>query len=196
MTLSEVTSVWGVSAVAILDCSLNVYACDQQKALTMPAHSVAANCNNSQATQNITMHEFLQNQPTVRWKWIKFVHFKWADFDTVLHHTHLCSTSKHFAECDCSFFVEYCIYQSGIWSQQHFLLCKKHQCRLQNTWNKTNAKRICEADFQQQQQRNKSVFNITQTHTPGKQSALTESRFVFSLLHCSLHEASHHLLMI
>ena len=26
MTLSEVTSVWGVSTVAILDCSLNVYA--------------------------------------------------------------------------------------------------------------------------------------------------------------------------
>jgi len=40
---SEVTSVWGVSAVAILDCSLNVYACSRQKALTMPAYCVAAN---------------------------------------------------------------------------------------------------------------------------------------------------------
>ena len=33
MTFSEVTSVWGVSAVAILDRSLNVYACGRQKAL-------------------------------------------------------------------------------------------------------------------------------------------------------------------
>ena len=30
VTFSEVTSVWGVSAVAILDCSLNVYACGRQ----------------------------------------------------------------------------------------------------------------------------------------------------------------------
>ena len=49
VTFSEVTSVWGVSAVAILDCSLNVYACGRQKALTVPAYCVAANCNNSQA---------------------------------------------------------------------------------------------------------------------------------------------------
>ena len=45
-TFSEVTSVWGVSAVAILDCSFNVYACGRQKALTMPAYCVAASCNN------------------------------------------------------------------------------------------------------------------------------------------------------
>ena len=68
VTFSEVTSVLGVSAVAILDCSLNVYACGRQKALTMPAYCVAANCNNSQATQSITMHEFPQNQPDVRRK--------------------------------------------------------------------------------------------------------------------------------
>ena len=104
MTFSEVTSVWGVSAVAILDCSLNVYACDRQKALTMPADCVAANCNNSQATQNITMHQFLWNQPDVRRKWIKFVHFKRADKP---HHTHLCS--EHFAECDFTNFIEYYI---------------------------------------------------------------------------------------
>ena len=35
-----------VSAVAILDCSLNVYACGRQKALTMPTYYVAVNCNN------------------------------------------------------------------------------------------------------------------------------------------------------
>ena len=81
VTFSEVTSVWGVSAVAILDCSLNVYACGRQKALTMPAYCIAANCNNSQAAQSITMHEFPRNRPAVRRKWIKFVRFKRADFD-------------------------------------------------------------------------------------------------------------------
>ena len=44
VTFSKVTSVWEVSAVAILDCSLNVYACGRQKAVTMPAYCVAANC--------------------------------------------------------------------------------------------------------------------------------------------------------
>ena len=74
-------SVWGVSAVAILDCSLNVYACGRQKALTMPAYCVAANCNNSQATQSINRHAFPRNRPAVRRKWVKFVQFKRADFD-------------------------------------------------------------------------------------------------------------------
>ena len=81
MSFLEVMSVWGVSAIAILDCSLNVYACGQQKALTMPAYCVAANCNNSQATQSIIMHEFPRNRPIVKQKWVKFVQFKWADFD-------------------------------------------------------------------------------------------------------------------
>ena len=67
---SEVTLVWGVGAVAILDCSLNVYACGRQKALTIPAYCVAANCNNSQATQSITRHEFPRNRPAVRRKWV------------------------------------------------------------------------------------------------------------------------------
>ena len=40
---------------------------------TMPAYCIAANCNNSQATQSITMHE-------LRRKWVKFVQFKQADF--------------------------------------------------------------------------------------------------------------------
>ena len=70
----------GSRAVAVLDCSLNVYACGRQKALTMPAYCVAANCNNSQATQTITMHEFSRNRPAVRRKWVKFVQFKRADF--------------------------------------------------------------------------------------------------------------------
>ena len=79
----EVTSVWGVSAVAILDRSLNVYVCGRQKALTMPAYCVAANCNNSQATQSMTMHEFPRNRPALRRKWVKFVQFKRADLDAV-----------------------------------------------------------------------------------------------------------------
>ena len=78
-------SVWGVSAVAILDCSLNVYACGQQKALTMPAYRVSANCNNPQATQSIAMHEFPRNRPAVRQKWLTFVQFTQADFDAALH---------------------------------------------------------------------------------------------------------------
>ena len=72
---------WGVSGVAILDCSLNVYMCGRQKVLTMLAYCIAANCNNSQATQSITMHEFPRNRPAVRRKWVKFVQFKRADFD-------------------------------------------------------------------------------------------------------------------
>ena len=51
------------------------------KALTMPAYCVAANCNNSQATQSITVHEFSRNRPAVKRKWVKSVQFKRADFD-------------------------------------------------------------------------------------------------------------------
>ena len=69
---------------AILDCSLNVYACGRQKALTVPAYCVATNCNNLQATQSITMHEFPRNRPAVRRKWVKFVQFKRAEFDAAL----------------------------------------------------------------------------------------------------------------
>ena len=56
------------------------------------------NCNNSQTTPGITMHEFPRNQPAVRLKWIKFIQFKWADFLAALHHAHLCS--EHFSDCD------------------------------------------------------------------------------------------------
>ena len=42
----EVTSVWGVSAVAILDSSVNCVCVRSTKKLTMPAYCVAANCNN------------------------------------------------------------------------------------------------------------------------------------------------------
>ena len=98
VTFSEVTSVWGISAVAILDCSLNVYACGRQKALTMPTYCVAANRNNSQATQSITMYEFQRNRPAVRRKWVKFVQLNELTLMLRLSHAHLCG--KHFAECD------------------------------------------------------------------------------------------------
>ena len=57
----------------------------------MPAYCVAANCNNSQTTPGITMHELPRNWPTVRRKWIKLIQFKRADFLAAPHRAHLCS---------------------------------------------------------------------------------------------------------
>ena len=91
-------SVWEVSAVAILDSSVNCVCVWSMKKLTMLAYCVATNCNNSQTTPGITMHELPRNQPAVRRKWIKFIQFKRADFLAAPHHAHLCS--KHFSECD------------------------------------------------------------------------------------------------
>ena len=48
VTFSEVTSVWGIIAVAILDCSLNVYACSWQKALP---------CQPTVLQQTVTTHK-------------------------------------------------------------------------------------------------------------------------------------------
>ena len=92
-------SVWGVSAVAILD-SVNCVCVWSTKKLTMPAYCVAANCNNSQTTPGITMHELPRNRPAVRRKWIEFIQFKRADFLAAPHHAHLCS--ERFSECDFS----------------------------------------------------------------------------------------------
>ena len=77
------------------------------KKLTMLAYCVAANCNNSQTTPGITMHELPCNQPAVRRKWIKFIQFKRADFLAASHHAHLCS--EHFSECDFANPMEYCM---------------------------------------------------------------------------------------
>ena len=101
----EVTSVWGVSAVAILDSSVNCVCVWSTKKLTMPAYGVAANCNNSQTTSGITMLELPRNRPAVRRKWIKFIQFKRADFLAAPHHAHLCS--EHFSECDFANRMEY-----------------------------------------------------------------------------------------
>ena len=99
------TSVWGVSAVAILDSSVNCVCVWSTKRLTMPAYCVAANCNNSQTTQGITMHELPRSRPPVRRKWIKFIQFKRAGFLAAPHHAHLCS--EHFSECDFANPMEY-----------------------------------------------------------------------------------------
>ena len=58
------------------------------KKLPMPAYCVAANCNNSQTTPGITMHELPRNRPAVRRMWIKFIQFKRADFLAAPHHAH------------------------------------------------------------------------------------------------------------
>ena len=99
------TSVWGVNAVAILDSSVNCVCVWSTKKLTMPAYCVAANCNNSQTTPAVTMHELPRNRPAVRRKWIKFIQFKRADFLAAPHHAHLCS--EHFSECDFANPMEY-----------------------------------------------------------------------------------------
>ena len=105
MTFPEVTSVWGVNAVAILDSLVNCVCVWSTKKLTMLAYCVAANCNNLQTTPGITMHELPHNQPAVRRKWIKFIQFKQADFLAVLHHAHLCR--EHFSECNFANPMEY-----------------------------------------------------------------------------------------
>ena len=99
------TSVWGVSAVAMLDSSVNCVCVWSTKKLTMPAYCIAANCNNSQTTPGITMHELPRNRPAVRRKWIKFIQFKRADFLAAPHHAHL--RSEHFSECDFANRMEY-----------------------------------------------------------------------------------------
>ena len=99
------TSVWGVSAVAILDSSVNCVCVWSTKKLTMPAYCVAASCINSQTTPGITMHELPRSRPAVRRKWIKFIQFKRADFLAARHHAHLCS--EHFSEWDFAKPIEY-----------------------------------------------------------------------------------------
>ena len=104
MTFLDVT-VWEVSVVAILDSSVNCVCLWSTKKLTMPAYCVAANCNNSQMTPGITMHELPRNRPAVRRKWIKFIQFKRADFLAAPHHAHL--FSEHFSECNFANPMEY-----------------------------------------------------------------------------------------
>ena len=71
----------------------------------MRAYCVAVNCNNLQTTPGIIMHELPRNRPAVRWKWIKFIQFKRADFLAAPHHTHLCR--EHFSKCDFANPMEY-----------------------------------------------------------------------------------------
>ena len=99
------TSVWGIGAVAILDSSVNSVCVWSTKKLTMLAYCVAVNCNKSQMTPGITIHELPRNRPAVRRKWIQFIQFKWSDFLAALHRAHLCS--EHFSKCDFANPMEY-----------------------------------------------------------------------------------------
>ena len=82
----------------------------------MPAYCVAANCNKSQATQNVTMREFPRNQPAVRRKWSNL--YNSNELTLMLRfisHAHSCS--EHFAEtCD---FVNFMEYQMGFASKRN-----------------------------------------------------------------------------
>ena len=98
-------SIRGVSVVAILDSSVNCVCVWSTKKLTMPAYCVAMNCNNSQTTPGIAMHKLLCSWPAVRWKWIKFIQFKRADFLAAPHHAYLCS--ECFSECNFTNPMEY-----------------------------------------------------------------------------------------
>ena len=148
VTFSEVTSVWGVSAVAILDFSLNVYACGRQRALAMPAYCIAANCNNSQATQSITMHEFPRNRPAVRRKWVNwFVStIQTSRLWCCASVTPISMCSEHFAECNfINFMAEY---QMGFVSKRNLQNCpqgnwpvKKSSSNLQGWSSVTSSKR-------------------------------------------------------
>ena len=89
----------------MLQSSVNCVCVWSTKKLPMPAYCVAANCNNSQTTPGITMHELPRNRPAVKRKWIKFIQFKRADFLAAPHHTHL--RSEHFSECDFANPMEY-----------------------------------------------------------------------------------------
>ena len=79
--------------------------CVVDKKVNYTGYCVAANCNNSQTTPVITMHELPRNQPAVKRKWIKFIQFKRADFLAAPHHAHLCS--EHFSERDFANPMEY-----------------------------------------------------------------------------------------
>ena len=68
------------------------------------------------------MHEFPRNRPAVRRKWVKFEHFKRADFDAVPQSRPLILCSEHFSECDfVNFMAEYQMMfaQSGICRAVH-----------------------------------------------------------------------------
>ena len=102
------TSVWGVSAVAILDSSVNCV-CVWSTKVNYAGLLCCRELQQTQTTPGITMHELPRNRPAVRQKWIKFIQFKRAHFLAAPHHAHLCS--EHFSECD---FANPMEYRSGV----------------------------------------------------------------------------------
>ena len=98
------TSVWGVSAVAILDSSVNCV-CVWSTKVNYAGLLCCRELQQTQTTPGITMHELPRNRPAVRQKWIKFIQFKRAHFLAAPHHAHLCS--EHFSECNFANPMEY-----------------------------------------------------------------------------------------
>ena len=83
--------------VAILDCSVNCVCMWSTKKLTVPACCVAANCNNSQTTPGITMHELRAVDLQRGESGLNLYNSNDLTFFAP-HHAHLCS--EHFSECD------------------------------------------------------------------------------------------------
>ena len=138
-------SVWGVSAVAMLDSSVNCVCMWSTKKLTMPAYCVATNCNNSQTTPGITMHELPCNRHTVRWKWIQFIQLNELIF--LLHHiTPICVVSTSVSAISQTPWNTACwswhdvpvLFQNPAWQAQTdtavsvWVSWAKYQCRLRS----------------------------------------------------------------
>ena len=108
------TSVWGVSAVAILDCSLTVYACGQQKALP---------CWPTVLQQTVTTHKQLcTSSRGIDPLWGENGSNLYNSNELRLSHAHLCS--EHFAECDFVNFMrntKWGLLQSGICRAVHWV---------------------------------------------------------------------------
>ena len=90
--------------------SMNVYAHGRQKALTMLAYCVAANCNNSQAAQNITMHSSCRIDRLCANLCISD---KLTLSLMLCHITSICVVSTS-AECDFTNLIEYCISEQNL----------------------------------------------------------------------------------
>ena len=89
----------------------------------LPAYRVAANCNNSQGTKNVTMPSFPRNKPAVRRKWVKFVQVKHADCtDLASQHAHCVLTTSLSATSPAACNIRRVFVSSKIWSQQQCLL--------------------------------------------------------------------------
>ena len=114
-----------VSLGSLCSCHLRFFSklcmCVVDKKVNYAGLLCCHNCNNSQMTPGITMHELTCNRPAVRRKWIKFIQLKRADFLAAPHHAHLCS--EHFSECDFTNPMKCCME----FAKSHSLKCSLHK---------------------------------------------------------------------